>query len=264
MTTYGRQLLTESGRAVMVACDMDMDWKTGGITLAWVTVAAALAATKLPDDTPIRIGQKFLRFGQILCLITQHEVETVTINGAPTGGTFIISYTDPDGQTHDTDPIAYNASAAALEAALEAVGAEVTVSKASNVFTVTFDDDRNVPALTANAAGLTGGTSPSIAIATTTQGTSDLGKYGPYDPAAVDGRQLLTRGECFILNETVVEDGLVAGAGGGVTDHPAVFSGGRAWKARILMTAGAHSLAAGPTVAEFEAAFPRIEYVQNK
>jgi hypothetical protein len=82
--------------------------------------------------------------------------------------------------------------------------------------------------------------------------------------AATDGRQTLTRGECYILNETCLENGVIPGLGGGASDHPAVFDGGPAWKARILMTAGAHSLAAGPTVAEFEAAFPRIDYVQNK
>lgn len=248
----------------MVAARMDMDWKTGGITVAWGVVGAAGADTKLADDTPIMSGQKYLRFGQIMCLITQHEIETVTINGAPTGGTFTLTYIDPDGNSHETGDIAYNASAAAVEAALEAVGAGVTVTKASNVYTVTFDDARNVAALTADATGLTGGTSPSVAIATSSQGTTDLGKYGPYDPAAADGRQTLTRGECFILNKTVVENGVAGGLDPGVTDHPAVFDGGPAWKARILMTTGTHSLAAGPTVTEFETAFPRIEYVQNR
>lgn len=90
-----------------------------------------------------------------------------------------------------------------------------------------------------------------------------VGYYGPYNPAATDGRQLLVRGESFILNKTVLQQN-PAGFNAHNSDHPAVFDGGRAWKARILMTAGAHSLAAGPTVAEFEAAFPDITYVQNK
>jgi hypothetical protein len=34
------------------------------------------------------------------------------------------------------------------------------------------------------------------------------------------------------------------------------------WKARLLMTTGTHSLAAGPTVSEVEAAFPRVRYAQ--
>lgn len=264
MTTYGRRILSTSGRDVGAAAGMDAHWKRGGITLAWAVIAAAGADVKLGDETPIRAGQKYLRFGQILCRITQHEIETLTVNGVPTGGTFSLTYTDENGDAHETGAIAYNASAADVEAALEAVGAGVTVSKASNVYTVTFDDARNVAALTLTDNDLTGGTSPTVAVATSTQGTSDLNKYGPYDPAAADGRQTLTRGECFILHRTVIETGVAGGVDPGVTDHPAVFDGGPTFKGRLIITAGAHSLAAGPTVAEFEAAFPRVEYVQNK
>ena len=86
------------------------------------------------------------------------------------------------------------------------------------------------------------------------------GKYGPYDPAANDGRQNLVRGKCFVNNRTVKENGFGANINIGATDHSQVFDGGTAWKPRILMTAGSASLAAGPTVAAFEAAFPRIAY----
>jgi hypothetical protein len=264
MATYGRQVLGAVGRAVMVAVSMFMDWKTGGITIDWSIVTAAVTDTTLPDDNVIKAGQKGLRFGQILCRITQHEIETVTVNGSPAGGTFSLTYVDEEGESHETGAIAYNAPAADLEAALEAVGANVTVSKSSNVYTVTFDDARNVAALALTDNNLTGGTSPTVAIGTSTQGNAGLGKYGPYDPDATDGRQTLTRGECWILNQTVLENGAIAGLGGGVTDHPAVFDGGRAWKPRILMTTGTHSLAAGPTVAEVETAFPRVQYVQDK
>lgn len=264
MSTYGRRILATAGRAVMAAASMLAHWKTGGVTLDWSTVTAASAGVTLADDTPIKSGQKFLRFGQILCRITQHEVETLTVNGSPTGGTFSLTYVDEEGESHETGAIAFDASAAALEAALEAVGASVTVTKASNVYTVTFDDARNVAALVLTDNNLTGGASPTVAVATTTQGNTGLGKYGPYDPAAADGRQSLVRGECFILNETVVETGVSGSIDPGVTDHPAVFDGGPTWKARVLMTTGAASLAAGPTVAAFETAFPRVEYVQDK
>lgn len=89
------------------------------------------------------------------------------------------------------------------------------------------------------------------------------GKFGPYDSAASDGRQLLVPGDCFVLNRTVKENGFGANINTGATDHPQVFDGGTVWKARILMTTGTHSLAAGPTVAEFMAAFPRIGYAQS-
>jgi hypothetical protein len=264
MSTFGRRVLSTTGRALMVAASMLAHWKRGGATIAWGTIAAAGSDATLADDTPVKAGQKYLRYGQIVCRISQHEVETLTVSGSPAGGTFSLTYTDEEGVAHETGAIAFDATAAAVEAALEATGAEVTVTKSSNVYTVTFDDARNVTALALTDNNLTGGTTPTVAVATTTQGTADLGKYGPYDPAATDGRQTLTKGECFIVNETVLETGISGGLDAGVTDHPAVFDGGPAWKARILMTTGTHSLAAGPTVTEFETAFPRIEYVQDK
>lgn len=102
-----------------------------------------------------------------------NEVQTITVNGAPTGGTFDVSY---GGQTAT---VAYSATAAALKSALEtlsSIGAgNVDVSKASNVYTVTFKGalaNANVAAMTVDSTGLTGGTSPTVAVATGTQGAS--------------------------------------------------------------------------------------------
>jgi len=252
----------------MAAANMLVHWKVGGVTIAWETVAAAGADTTLPDGTPVKAGQKFLRFGQILCRITTTEAQTVDLSGDddPTGGTWDI--TDIMGE--ELLGLAWNVSAAALQAAIRALdfaGADqVTVSKAGFVYTITFPEESgDVGLITADASALTGGVGDTFAITVATaQPGGRFGKYGPYDPDATDGRQTLTRGECFILNQTVLETGVSGGLDAGVTDHPAVFDGGPTWKARLLITAGAHSLAAGPTVTEFEAAFPRVEYVQDK
>ena len=80
------------------------------------------------------------------------------------------------------------------------------------------------------------------------------GKYGPYDPTALDGRQNLTRGLCWIVERTVTNDDPHG-------DYPPVIDGGTVWLARLLQSGtGAHSLAAGPTKAELEAAFPGLQY----
>lgn len=82
------------------------------------------------------------------------EVQTVTINHSPTGGTFTLTYS---GQT--TGAIAYNASASTVETALEALSniTDVTVSKSGPVYTITFVDpgDQNVAQLTSTSS-LTG------------------------------------------------------------------------------------------------------------
>jgi hypothetical protein len=103
------------------------------------------------------------------------EVQTVTITGTPTGGTYTLSFS---GQT--TSGIAYNATAGAVQSALEALsniasgdvvcaggphpGTPVTVTFGGNY------DGADVPQMTASAAGLTGGTSPAVTVTTTTPG----------------------------------------------------------------------------------------------
>jgi hypothetical protein len=104
-----------------------------------------------------------------------NEVQTVTITGTPTGGTFTLTYA---GQT--TAAIAYNAAAAAVKAALVALSnigsADVAVTGGPGPGTpwvVTFQGnlaDTDVAQMTANSAGLTGGTSPAVAVTTTTPG----------------------------------------------------------------------------------------------
>lgn len=102
------------------------------------------------------------------------EVQTITITGAPTGGTFSLTY---QGQT--TPALAYNAATAAVQTALQAlstIGAgNVTVTgTAGSSYVVTFTGtlaNQNVPAIVA-VGTFTGGTTPAIAVVTTTGGTT--------------------------------------------------------------------------------------------
>jgi len=114
---------------------------------------------------------------------TTDEVQTVTITGGPTGGTYTLTYS---GQT--TAAIAYNATAAAVQSALAAlsnIGAgNVTVTGANGgPYTVAFVGtlaNTDVAQMT-HTDSLTGGSSPAVAIATTTAGGAD---------ASSDGRQV--------------------------------------------------------------------------
>lgn len=110
-----------------------------------------------------------------------NEVQTITITGTPTGGTFTLTY---DGAT--TSAIAYNAAAATVQAALEAlpnIGTGGVVGAGGSLpgtpVTITFSgallSKRNVSLMTATGS-LTGGSSPAVSVATTTGGTG----YGDY------------------------------------------------------------------------------------
>jgi hypothetical protein len=104
------------------------------------------------------------------------EVQTLSITGTPTGGTFALGYS---GEV--TGPIAYNASSATVQTALRALAAigstGVTCSGGplpGSAVTITFGGtlaNTNVSAITSDlGAGLTGGSSPAIAVTTTTPG----------------------------------------------------------------------------------------------
>ncbi len=107
--------------------------------------------------------------------IPASEVQTITINA--TGGTFTSTFAF-EGKTGTTGALAYNAAAAVVQAALEALDSigtgNVSVGLVGSVYTITFQGDlqkANMPALTTNAAGLTGGAATAV-VATTTAGSN--------------------------------------------------------------------------------------------
>lgn len=99
------------------------------------------------------------------------DVQTVTVNGAPTGGTYTLSF---NGQT--TSALAFNAVAADIQAALVAlstIGAGNVTVTGSGPFVVTFAGalaPGYQPDITADGSLLTGGTSPSVTVAHTVSG----------------------------------------------------------------------------------------------
>lgn len=118
--------------------------------------------------------------------IVSDETQTVTINGSPTGGSFVLKF---KGQP--TAAIAWPATAGAVFSALEALEAigagnvEVDTNAGPSVFTVTFvgalKAQQQQP-LEADASGLSGGNHPSANVAEAFVGGQKIG------PVAIDGR----------------------------------------------------------------------------
>lgn len=134
-------------------------------------------------DANFSKGDKLYLNGSVLTSDSAtDEVQTVTVADA-TGGTFTLTFS---GQT--TAAIAYNATAAAVTSALEAlsnIGAgDVGVGRSGSVYTISFMGalaDTNVAQLTADDSSLTGeeGDTPSVTVATTTGGGTG------YDPVGI-------------------------------------------------------------------------------
>ncbi len=131
-----------------------------------------------------------------------NEVQTATITGGPTGGTFTLTFS---GQT--TAAIAYNATAAQVQTALEALSnvnpGDITVTgNAGGPYTLTFGGQYlgdNVASATATAS-LTGGTTPGVTMATTTAGGA---------ATATDGTQQFAG---FLFTEVAFHEGATKAA----------------------------------------------------
>ena len=120
-----------------------------------------------------------------------NEVQTVTVSGTPTGGSFELTFA---GDT--TTPVMYNAVASDLQSALDALGSighgNALVGGGpfpGTPMTVTFRNalgSQDVPAMTVSANTLTGGTTPNAAVATTTPGVAGVASELPTGLDALD------------------------------------------------------------------------------
>ena len=102
-------------------------------------------------------------------------MQSITITGVPTGGSFTLTF---GGNT--TGTIAYNALASVVQTALQAlasIGANnaLVTGSAGGPYQVQFTatlGQANQAQMTRNAAGLTGGSSPDVVIATVQNGAA--------------------------------------------------------------------------------------------
>lgn len=146
----------------------------------------------MPDDWIVSVGTP----GTHLYLTTI-EVQTVAITGTPTGGTYLLAYTNPSGKVQYTEPLAYNASASDVQSALQALEGlgSVTVSSSGSspnyTHSVTFYGAGGNVTILSSVNRLTGGSSPTITHGTTTAGTSQVFK-GSYSLACLGNGSTLT------------------------------------------------------------------------
>ncbi|HZL35880.1 MAG TPA: RHS repeat-associated core domain-containing protein, partial [Tepidisphaeraceae bacterium] len=116
------------------------------------------------------------------------NMQAVTIAGGPTGGTFTLSF-----GSATTSALPYNASAATVESALDALtgigaGNVAVVGGTGGPYTIRFMGTlagTNQPQLTANGAVLTGGTSPSVGVLTLVPGGDSGAQQSSQDPRGI-------------------------------------------------------------------------------
>lgn len=166
------------------------------------------ALTKLSSPAPLDVrntaqnsyyvgrvaDMRFVVSNLIPTVSPTNEVQTITFSGSPTGGTFTVSFY---GRT--TPALAHNISVANLKTALEnlpTIGKDnITITVSGPVWTITFVGalgGKNLPLLVVDDSNLSGGSSPSMAVAESTKGGS-AGVAGVFtqDAIAFDVRRPL-------------------------------------------------------------------------
>jgi hypothetical protein len=144
--------------------------------LGFVRGPARILAAPITQAPPANIGE-IIR----LTATPTNEVQTLTVTGTPTGGTFRLSF-----RGVQTATIAYNATAAAVQAALEAISTVGTGNLLAaggplpgSPVTLTFQGllaAQDQPLITVVSPAFTGGTTP---VGTVVQTTAGQGVYDP-------------------------------------------------------------------------------------
>ena len=178
-----------------------------GLTGSGNTGELVLAADNTYRGTTyVRQGVLTIAHNKALGGIGASEVQTVTLGGS-SSGSFTLTF-----EGHTTPALPFGATAAQVENALNAlpsiggVGGRVSVSRAGNVLTITFDDvlaGADQPSLTAAGSGGTTAT-----VATVRDG------YG--GTIVSSGAQLQIRGNLAVAGESL----LLQGTGPSAADAP--------------------------------------------
>jgi hypothetical protein len=159
-------------------------------------ITPVMVPEKAKSDAKVFAPGTYVR-GQVLGgtsnLTTQNDVKTITVSGTPTGGTFVLQFAGVN-----TAPIAYNAAAAAVQTAFEAIVGAGNVVASGGAFpgatvVLTFQGTlagRELPSITLYANSLTGGAAPTAAVANTTPGRVAGGHMKPYAAGNADGSQV--------------------------------------------------------------------------
>lgn len=143
--------------------------------LGFVRGPARLLAAPISQAPPANIGEIIRLSGAAV-----NEIQTITTTGTPVAGTFRLSF-----RSVQTANIVYNASAAVVQAALEALSTvgvgnvTCTGGPLPTGVVVTFAGSlagQNQPMIALSTNALTGGTTPTVVVVETTPGS------GLYDP----------------------------------------------------------------------------------
>lgn len=266
MSTYGRSVYDKISHGIQVSADGMPLAKAGGITLEWGAVTAAasdyvvrpngeigsanfLSTDAFPDDF-VYTGQKYLRWGQVVCRLNGGTSAGKFVPYGATsglgGGTIMTSKGDMYILNHSVHEEDYNSDhPEAIDGGLLwkhrilynfAKSQTITVNATGGTFTITYKGQT-----------------------TSAQAFNDSAANVQADLEALStiGAGKVTVTLASSVYTIVLSDDL--GALEPFTTDPALLTGGTQ-SATVGTTSGS---VYGPTPAQFDAAFPTVRFVQD-
>src|SRR5438132_13928851 len=111
MSTFGRNSILSVGRSLQVCADGNPIAKVGGVTIDWSAVSAAAVAATYQESDPVDVGEKFLRYGQVVTKISASGLYGPYASGASDGRQtltrgecFILNESQHENQPHSDHP----------------------------------------------------------------------------------------------------------------------------------------------------------------
>lgn len=76
MGNYGRYEFGKFGSGISCSADGSPVAKVAGVQLAWAAIVAVAEARKFKDEDTVEAGEKFIRYGTVVCRITSSTTAT--------------------------------------------------------------------------------------------------------------------------------------------------------------------------------------------
>lgn len=96
MSSYGQYSLGGVGSGISVSADGSPVAKVAGVTIAWASVPTMAAARTFKDYDNVEAGEKYIRYGTIVCRITAATDATEVGKFAPLVGTGVAGQYNDD------------------------------------------------------------------------------------------------------------------------------------------------------------------------
>lgn len=113
MSSFGRSIFDSAGKSIQVTADGKPECKQGGITVDWALVGAQGSDVTWLDGVVVAAGEKGLRYGQIMCLVTASNLyapyDPAAANGQQlliVGKTFILNESMRQDEVASDHPVA--------------------------------------------------------------------------------------------------------------------------------------------------------------